>query len=695
MELNYTTSYTSPANRPYQTTATTCYTTPANRPYQATAKTQCYQLPTEPNTPFECAFHQCQQQLRDYYRDSEGYLYYACMVHSTVSVWTEAKAEAEWGRVQVTFNNAPDRVPNFPPAAPSLIACRFCYRKLVSNRVVRDWTHWEEMDEAEGTYRRYFDTAVCWSCKGSVEAEQFFRHNNAARADYLLSFSQAETELEMGEVECLVKAVAKVAQPPTDEPEPKVEGTYLIGGYYHYQTHSGQQMPRGVLYCGHDRFGDVEAVGQPGWLGNPCKKGGPCSECHSVHAEGWQTLPCYAVYLRRRLQLDKQFKVKFMQQLGRYRVLACSCDEPSDCHVSVLLWVYLQEKEASEARAAISNQSMVSWFEWFGDVCMMALPHYDQWWAERIKHRETNQLAFPTLYSFKEYERLEALRLSFAADDSDERGSAEELTADADQRWSEVRPSEVDTSSDTRSFYPRRKPMTNGQKLIAGVMRQHELALTDLSDDLAQAGYVGLLTARQKFDPRKAGKNGAFAEAYILGELMQGLADYDQLSAPRRLRDLANRLKKLEQQLLVDSGELPTDVDLAAMLGVKVSLMRETRHLNLVVKSLDRRFADGDDGTLTLGDTVEAPKMQQRPANDQAAERVRYLMQVATDRQRAYLTDLFGLDGSGQKTVGEVANRFGLKSHQAVSSANALAYRKMRKLDEVGLERFPEAIKAG
>jgi len=612
--------------------------------------------------------------------------------------------------------------------------CVVCHLVSIGNQEIEDFIRPGIRLEDGLTAHRSF--GLCQNCIRSKRGGQIVERNTYARKLYmanLIEANKAEEIVPVGEGE--IAPVAPVAEQAIDGP---LSGTYLLGGYHHYRIEQGQPLPQGVLYCGHDSAGNVATVGQ---FGNPYKPRGICQRCGNLHVEGYQTLYCYEQYLVAKLQKSNFYKV-FMREVARVRYLACYCEEdPWNCHISVIVRVYLREKEMKARRKAKQDQQLADWLEWTGPLAVQHPQIPEMLILDRLLIRQYSREAFPTAYSYKEYARQERKREAYEYEDGstaeqqrwsevrpndgEERPTAELLLDELRQQWSasaarmretldsmtaadglrrvaeqlvnfdqQMTADEGQTEQPKGSFYPRQPKATEGQKMVERVLAQHELGTHDLHADLVSAGYIGLAKAKLKLDPAKLGKGGAeaFAARYILGEVMLEMAHFDQVSAPRRMRDLANRLRKVARQFLLEQEREATDAELAVWLAATVAEVRAARDLNLRVKSLDQPM-DQDDDTIILGDTIQAPVTIEQD-NAWAASQVAYLMQVATMQQRLYLTRLFGLDGSGPKTVTEVAQELG-KSHQTVSTVISRAYEKMKVLRKAGsIEKFAEEMAA-
>lgn len=85
-------------------------------------------------------------------------------------------------------------------------------------------------------------------------------------------------------------------------------------------------------------FPDTVYVGRPGngqsgYFGNPVVPGRVCPICRQVHARPEDTLGCFAVYARRRVETDPTYRRRIADLRGK--TLVCFC-APRPCHGDVL-----------------------------------------------------------------------------------------------------------------------------------------------------------------------------------------------------------------------------------------------------------------------------------------------------------------------------------------------------------------------
>ena len=112
--------------------------------------------------------------------------------------------------------------------------------------------------------------------------------------------------------------------------------------------------------------------------------------------------------------------------------------------------------------------------------------------------------------------------------------------------------------------------------LNAGLVRKVAHHFTHQSpvpfEDLEQIGYIGLISAAERFDPTQGHAFSSFAIPYIKGEMLHFLRDRaSAVRIPRRLYQLSNAGTKVSQVLNEKLGRQPNDYEIAAALNIDVT----------------------------------------------------------------------------------------------------------------------------
>jgi RNA polymerase sigma-B factor len=178
-------------------------------------------------------------------------------------------------------------------------------------------------------------------------------------------------------------------------------------------------------------------------------------------------------------------------------------------------------------------------------------------------------------------------------------------------------------------------------------------------EDLEQIGYMGLIRAVERFDPRQGCAFSSFAVPYIRGEMLHFLRDRGStVRVPRRLQELQKEGQRLRQQLAKDLGRDPYDSELAEAMGISLQEWRETKVAlkNRLPLSLDALVCQQVDSQVTLGDTLPDQHSQMLQRLEEDRQQLQEALNQLEDKTRAAIEFVFFKDLSRK----EVAEQIGV-----------------------------------
>ncbi|HEY9761655.1 MAG TPA: RNA polymerase sigma factor SigF [Trichocoleus sp.] len=157
-------------------------------------------------------------------------------------------------------------------------------------------------------------------------------------------------------------------------------------------------------------------------------------------------------------------------------------------------------------------------------------------------------------------------------------------------------------------------------RLNIGLVRKvvHRLShqCNESFEDLEQVGYLGLINAIERFDPKHGNAFSSFAVPYIRGEILHYLRDRSgTVKIPRRWQDLHRSAQKVREALTQQLGRAPKDSEVASQLGVSAEEWQQAKlaNSNRSLLSLDAKVgSDADESSATLGEllpNLEAQKL--------------------------------------------------------------------------------------
>ena len=219
--------------------------------------------------------------------------------------------------------------------------------------------------------------------------------------------------------------------------------------------------------------------------------------------------------------------------------------------------------------------------------------------------------------------------------------------------------------------------VTRYQGLVWSCVRQY-IRSPELTEDLMQVGYVGLLKAINNFDPAIGRNLATYAQPCISGELKRHFRDKRwQIHVKRSEQELILRMRAATGPLTQDLGRTPGESDLARHLGVSVTDLRQAQQAELAFQpsSLDAPLP-GQPGPSTVADFLgqEDPRLDHMLAMQAVAAHWGEL----TSREQEILL----LSFRGGLTQTEIGRRLQISQmHVSRLRARALGHLRSRLLD--------------
>lgn len=141
------------------------------------------------------------------------------------------------------------------------------------------------------------------------------------------------------------------------------------------------------------------------------------------------------------------------------------------------------------------------------------------------------------------------------------------------------------------------------KKIARGLARRS----TDPVEDIIQVGSVGLIKAIKLYNPEISENFKTYATYLITGEIRHYLRDKaSMIKAPREIHELAYRVNQLIEKLKEQSGDAPTEIELACELETPLAKIKEVIDIERRKQtvSLDQIISYGDDDSQTLSDKI-------------------------------------------------------------------------------------------
>lgn len=204
-------------------------------------------------------------------------------------------------------------------------------------------------------------------------------------------------------------------------------------------------------------------------------------------------------------------------------------------------------------------------------------------------------------------------------------------------------------------------------RLNMGLVRKvaHRLAhqCAEPYEDLEQCGFLGLITAIERFDPTQGFAFSSFAVPYIRGEILHFLRDRaNPVRIPRRWQQLNRDGAKQRQILRLELGRQPSEAEIAEALDVTLEEWRSVKlaSSNRNPLSLNAQVSNGGyqqaDSAMSLGDTLIDTRAQLLQMNEEDRLELQHAMMQLEEKTREMIESVFFLQQSRQ----EVAKKIGV-----------------------------------
>ncbi len=146
--------------------------------------------------------------------------------------------------------------------------------------------------------------------------------------------------------------------------------------------------------------------------------------------------------------------------------------------------------------------------------------------------------------------------------------------------------------------------------LVESVARRFSGA-AEPTEDLVQEGYIGLITAVEGFNADKGVKFSTYATHFIIGQIKHCLRDRGKIiKEPAWLQELNQKVSKVIETLSQELGRMPTNAEIASMVGMTEESVQELLTTREVFKvaSLDGGGEQEEEGPSYNMDRVKADR---------------------------------------------------------------------------------------
>ncbi|MCX5641850.1 MAG: sigma-70 family RNA polymerase sigma factor [Candidatus Omnitrophica bacterium] len=197
------------------------------------------------------------------------------------------------------------------------------------------------------------------------------------------------------------------------------------------------------------------------------------------------------------------------------------------------------------------------------------------------------------------------------------------------------------------------------QTMVAKIAWRYSRKSSLSFEEMLAEGYVGLLQAINKFNPKKAKtkktKFSTYAFWWIRRYIIRALVkEQSILSVPESVSELMYKYNRFAGILAQDLGREPTEMEVGKFLALSAQQLASISPRRVLKKVSWDEPISTDEGSGTLADFIPAKKESMEKTLERVVLIEKYFS-VLTPPEKAVLNLRFGLQGQPQLTYQEIA----------------------------------------
>jgi RNA polymerase primary sigma factor len=228
------------------------------------------------------------------------------------------------------------------------------------------------------------------------------------------------------------------------------------------------------------------------------------------------------------------------------------------------------------------------------------------------------------------------------------------------------------------NVHAQKRMIQSNLRLVVSIAKRYSKLGVPMMD-LIEEGNLGLMKAVKKYNPYKGYRFSTYAAWWIKQYITRAIANQGKtIRVPVYMTEIINRWKRITEQLTQKYGRKPKTKEVAKLMKLSMSKIREISEAATRISSLDAPI--GDESTGQFIDLIEDNSNLSPTDNitdSLRRERVVQLLDHMNEREKKILDLRFGLSDGTTRTLGETAKVFGI-TRERVRQIESVALEKLR-----------------
>lgn len=223
------------------------------------------------------------------------------------------------------------------------------------------------------------------------------------------------------------------------------------------------------------------------------------------------------------------------------------------------------------------------------------------------------------------------------------------------------------------------KMIESNLRLVVHIAKGYTTNATQSLLDLIQEGNIGLIRAIDKYDINVGTKFSTYATYWIRQAISQSVNDQSRtIRLPNNAINMISHMNKKIAEIEDQTGQLPSEDELATALDVDVETIRNLNNMNQPLFSLE--FEVSDDKETSMADLIPDiynPTPEEVAAMNQRRDGIMSILSTLDDREKFILNRRYGIENGNPQTLEEIGKSINL-TKERVRQLEIKALRKLR-----------------